>query len=138
VCGKAQYAGPVSEFSDGVETRRHEPSSGPPVGYLPYGERKPYASSFDVPTTALRTRTVLSRSGGTAGSSIPSGVLGGPDRLTRHFGRQYGVGEGDHVVDDPRKALGELGGVWPEAAPVGGVGAGTDDAVVAYDFSERP
>nr|WP_308129112.1 hypothetical protein [Actinoplanes polyasparticus] len=32
----------MGESSEGVNTGRHEPVSRPPVGYLPYGDRKPY------------------------------------------------------------------------------------------------
>jgi hypothetical protein len=63
---------------------------------------------------------------------------GRPNRSTRDVGRQCRVGEGDHVVDDLREGLGEFGGVWSEAASVGGIGVGTDTAVVADDLSERP
>jgi hypothetical protein len=32
----------VGEFPEGADAWRHEPVSRPPLGYLPYGERKPY------------------------------------------------------------------------------------------------
>jgi len=70
--------------------------------------------------------------------SVPAGAQCGPDRSTRDFRRQCRVGEGNHVVDDLREAPRELGSVWSEAASVGGAGAGTDNAVVADDLSERP
>ncbi|GAA2661918.1 hypothetical protein [Paractinoplanes durhamensis] len=32
----------MGEFSEGADTWRDEPGPRPPVGYLPYGDRKPY------------------------------------------------------------------------------------------------
>jgi len=49
----------MSEFSEGVETRRHEPSSGPPAGYLPYGERKPYVVADALTALSGPTRGVV-------------------------------------------------------------------------------
>ena len=49
----------MSEFSDGVETRRHEPSSGPRVGYLPYGERKPWVVADALTALGGPTRGVV-------------------------------------------------------------------------------
>ena len=71
-------------------------------------------------------------------SPVPACTPGSPHGSACDFGRQRRVREGDDVVDDRREGLGELGGVWSEAASVGGVCAGTDAAVVADDLSERP
>ena len=49
----------MSEFSEGVETRRHEPSSGPAAGYLPYDERKPYVVADVLTALSGPTRGVV-------------------------------------------------------------------------------
>jgi hypothetical protein len=49
----------VSEFSEGVDTRRHGSASRPPVGYLPYGDRKPYVVADTLAALNGPTRGVI-------------------------------------------------------------------------------
>jgi hypothetical protein len=59
VCGRVQYGGGVGEYSDGVDTWRDEPVSRPPVGYLPYADRKPYVVADTLTALNGPTRGVV-------------------------------------------------------------------------------
>jgi hypothetical protein len=49
----------VGEFSEGVDTWRDESVSRPPVGYLPYGDRKPYVLADTLTALNGPTRGVI-------------------------------------------------------------------------------
>jgi hypothetical protein len=51
--------GGVGEFSEGVDTWQDEPMSRPPVGYLPYGDRKPYVLADTLTALNGPTRGVI-------------------------------------------------------------------------------
>jgi hypothetical protein len=49
----------VGEFSEGVDTWRDEPMPRPPVGYLSYGDRKPYVLADTLTALNGPTRGVI-------------------------------------------------------------------------------
>jgi hypothetical protein len=53
----------MGAFPDGADTWRHEPASRPPLGYLPYGERKPYVVADTLTELSGPTRGVVTLPG---------------------------------------------------------------------------
>ncbi|WP_240669905.1 hypothetical protein [Actinoplanes solisilvae] len=49
----------MGEVSEGVNAKRQEPVSLPPVGYLPYGDRKPYVLADTLTALNGPTRGVI-------------------------------------------------------------------------------